>query len=71
MSNDSKAKAMSAWELGENVIVQVPQDDGFATYVGTVSGVDEEGKVEVYVNSRRKSFLAEPDWVYPEDWLRS
>ncbi len=71
MSDSSKAKAISAWEIGENVIVQVPQDDGFATYVGMVSGVDEEGKVEVYVSSRRKSFLAEPEWVYPEDWLRS
>lgn len=71
MSNDSKAKAMSAWDIGENVIVQVPQDDGYATYVGTVSGVDEEGKVEVYLSHKRKSFLAEPEWVYPEDWLRS
>ena len=62
---------INAWNMGDQVIVQVPQDDGtFDTFDGQVVEVKENGLIEVSpFKANAGTIDCRPEWVYPEDWL--
>ncbi len=62
---------VNAWEFGDGVIVQIPQENGtFTTFSGMVIGTNEDGQVEVSPSSGGKgTVLCQPSWLYSEGWL--
>lgn len=63
--------AIDAWNIGDQVIVQVPQDDGtFDTFDGQVVEVKENGLIEVSPSTANAENMdCKSEWLYPEGWL--
>ena len=66
-----KEEEMNAWNLGDQVTVQVPQQDGtFDTFTGVVVEVKENGLVEVSPSKPNAGNIdCKSEWLYPEGWL--
>ncbi len=62
---------MNAWNLGDQVTVQVPQQDGtFDTFTGVVVEVKENGLIEVSPSKPNAGNIdCKSEWLYPEGWL--
>ena len=59
------------WCCGDPVIVQIPQGTGFSTFNGIVSGIRDDGQIEVCRSGRDGAIVCRPEWVYSEDcWMQ-